>query len=65
MAGLFGVGLVAFEVVDGGAYVLAGLLVGTDGVDGVADHLKRLEGDHDFVVFDVVADQHEEYLRSS
>ncbi len=60
MATLFGVGLVAFEVMDGGANELAGLLVGADGVDGVADHLKGLEGNHDFVVFDVVAYEHEE-----
>jgi hypothetical protein len=26
----------------------------------VADQLKHLEGDHRFVVFDVVADEHEE-----
>ncbi len=60
VAALFGVGLVAFEVVDGGADVLAGLLVGADGVDDVADHLEGLKGDHDFVVFDVVADEHEQ-----
>jgi len=29
---------------------------GTDSVDGVADHMKRLERDHDFVVFDVIAE---------
>ena len=60
MAGFFGVGLVALEVVDGGADELAGLLVGADGVDGVADHLQGLKGDHDFVVLDVVANDHEQ-----
>ena len=59
VAALFGVGLVALEIVDGGADVVAGFFAGTDSVDGVADHLKRLERDHDFVVFDVIADQHE------
>src|SRR5712664_86605 len=59
VAALFGVGLVALEIVDGGADVVAGFFAGTDGMDGVADHQQRLEGDHDFVVFDVIADQHE------
>src|SRR6267378_8611096 len=56
VAALFGVGLVALEIVDGGAHMVAGFFAGTD---GVADHLKRLERDHDFVVFDVIAEQHE------
>ena len=58
VASLFGVGLVAFEVVDGSADELTGLLVGTDCVDSVSDHLEGLEGNHDFVVFDVVAYEH-------
>jgi hypothetical protein len=28
-------------------------------VNGVADHLQRLERNHHFVVFDVIADEHE------
>jgi len=28
-------------------------------MDGVTDHQERLEGDHDFVVFHVIADEHE------
>src|SRR6266404_1845559 len=59
VAALFGVGLVALEIVDGGAHMVAGFFGGTDGVDSVADHLKRLERDHDFVVFDVIAEQQE------
>jgi len=30
-----------------------------DGVNGVADHAQRLEGDHHFVILNVVADEHE------
>src|SRR6267142_330094 len=48
-----------FGSVDGAAHMVAGFFAGTDGVDGVADHLKSLERDHDFVVFDVIAEQHE------
>lgn len=58
VAGLFGVSLIAFEIVDGGADGLAGLFVGADGVDGVAEHLQGLEWDHNFVVFDVIAYEH-------
>ena len=42
VAGLLAVGLIALEVVDGGADFVAGLLVWADGVDGVADHQQRL-----------------------
>jgi hypothetical protein len=59
VAGLFGVGLVALEVVDGGADVVPGFLVGADCVDGVTDHLEGLEGNHDLVVFNIVANEHE------
>jgi hypothetical protein len=50
--------------VDGGRDELAGFFAGTDGMDGVADHQKCLEWDHNFVVFNVVADDHEDrFLR--
>ena len=39
--------------------VLARLLVGTHGVDGMAHHQQRLKRHHHFVIFDVIADQHE------
>ncbi|MNZ90485.1 hypothetical protein D3C78_1094490 [compost metagenome] len=64
MARLLAVGLVAFEIVDGGAHRLPGLLLGTDRVHGVTDHQQRLERHHGFVVFGVVADQHQDLLRS-
>src|ERR1700674_1779951 len=59
VATLFGVGLIALEIVDGGANGFARFFAGTDGVDGGADHQQRLERDHVSVVFDVIADQHE------
>jgi hypothetical protein len=62
VAEFFGVALVAFEIVDAGADELAGLFAGADGVDGMADHEEGLESDEDFVVFDVVADEHEDFL---
>src|SRR5579863_2997733 len=62
MAALFGVGLVAFEIVDGGAYGFAGRLAGADSIHRVTDHQEGLERNHDFVVFDVIADDHEDFL---
>ena len=59
VAALLGVGLIALEIVDARGNELAGFLAGTNGVDGVANHLKRFKGDHHFVVFDVIADEHE------
>jgi len=60
VAAFFGVGLIAFEIVNAGGDEFAGLFAGTNGVDGVAHHLKGFKGDHHFVVFDVVADEHED-----
>jgi hypothetical protein len=37
---------------------LAGFFVGTNGVDGVAEDLEGLEGNHHLIVFDVIADEH-------
>ena len=64
MAAFFGIGLIAFEIVDGGADGIAGFFTGANRVDGVADGEQCLERDHNFVVFDVVADQHKDiFLR--
>ena len=60
MAAFFGVGLVAFEVMNGGANVLAGFLVGADGVDDVAYHLEGLKRYHNFIIFNVVSNEHEQ-----
>src|SRR5258708_32757184 len=38
VAALFGVRLVALEIMDGGADGFAGFFAGADGMDGVADH---------------------------
>ena len=61
---LLAVGLVALEIVNGGAYRLAGYLVRANRMHGMADHLQRLERHHGFVVLGVVADQHENLLGS-
>jgi hypothetical protein len=63
VAWLFGVGLIAFEVVDGGANTVAGFFIRADCMDGMADHLERLEGNHDLVVFHEVANDHEKLCR--
>src|SRR5260370_40496540 len=52
--------MVALEFVVGGVDVVAGFFAVAEGVDGLAYHQQRLEGDHHFVVFDVIADQHED-----
>src|SRR5262249_39161677 len=62
VATFFGVGLIAFEVVDAGRDKLTGLFAWANDVDGVADHLKRFERDHHFIVFDIIADKHEDRL---
>ena len=64
VTGFFAVGLVAFEVVDGGAHRFAGLFARAGGMDGVADHQQGLEGHHGFVVFGVVTGQHQDFAGS-
>ena len=63
VTGFFAVGLVTFEVMDRGAHGLARSLVRADRMDGVPDHLQGLERHHHFVVFDVIADQHQDFFR--
>ena len=60
VAALFGVGLIALEVVNRGANLIAFLLAGTDGVNGVAHHLQRLKRNHDLVVLNKIAGQQQE-----
>ena len=60
VAWLFGVGLIAFEVVDGCANCVAFLFVGADDMGGVAYEQEHLVGNHDFVIFDVVAGEDED-----
>src|SRR5690606_22962341 len=62
VAALLAVRLITFEVVDRRPHGLAGLLARTHRVHRVTHGLERLERDHDFVVFDEIADQHEDPL---
>jgi hypothetical protein len=62
VAALLAVGLEAIEVVDRGGDDIAHLLVGTDGVQLMAEGEQDLERDHDFVVLDEVADQEEDFF---
>src|SRR5258708_21666277 len=60
VAALFGIGLIAFEIVNGGADMLTGFFPRADRVDRMAYHAQRLEWDHYFVVFHVVADDYQD-----
>src|SRR5262249_15979303 len=61
---LLGVGLIPFKVMDGGAHSLPGLLVWAHGMHLMTHGLQRLERDHDLVVLDEVAHQHQDSLPS-
>jgi len=60
VAALFGIGLIAFEIVNGGADKLTGFFPRADRVDRMAHHAQRLEWDHYFIVFHVVADDYQD-----
>jgi len=62
VAALLRIGLLALEVVDRGGDAVARVLAGADGVDAVADGAEDLERHHRLVVFDEVADQHQDLL---
>jgi hypothetical protein len=62
VARLLAVGLVAFEIVHGGAHLFAGLLAGTHGVHRMADHQQGLERHHGFVVLGKVTGEHQDLL---
>src|ERR1700722_8691093 len=64
VASLFAIGLVPLEVVDGGADRIANPLLRTDGINDMPHHQERLEGDHHFVVFNVISNEHEDSLDS-
>jgi hypothetical protein len=59
VAALFGVGLIAFEIVDRSGDKFASFLSRADHVNRVADHLKRVERNHHFEDFSVIARDHE------
>jgi hypothetical protein len=46
--------------VDCGSNLIALLLAGTDGVNGVANHLQRLKRNHYFVVLNKIAGEKQE-----
>lgn len=60
VARLLGVGLVSFEVMDGGADFVAGFFAGADDVNLMAHHDQGLIGHHEFVVFNEVTGQTED-----
>ncbi|MNP24544.1 hypothetical protein D3C76_1173140 [compost metagenome] len=62
--GFFAVGLIAFEIVDRSAHRLPGALARAHCMHAMADHLQGLERHHHFVIFNVVANQHQNLLRS-
>ena len=57
----FDIGLVPFEIVQRGLYLVAGLLVGTDDMDGVTDRLHPLLEDEDFIFLGEFAGEHEDF----
>ncbi len=63
VTGFFAVGLITFKIMNRSAHGAAGGLVRAHGVHRVADHLQGLERHHHFVVFDVIADQHQNLFR--
>jgi hypothetical protein len=60
----FAIGLVPFEVVDGGPNRIADALLRTDRVNGMPHHEERLERDHYFVILNIIANQHKDFLGS-
>src|SRR5229473_723126 len=64
VAALLRIGLIPFEIMDGGANELTGLFARANSVNGVADHQQRLERDHHLVVFNVITNEHKDgFLR--
>ena len=61
---LLAVSLVSLEVVDRRPDRIARALLRTDGIDGVAHHQERLKRNHHFVIFHIIANQHEDLLGS-
>ncbi len=62
MPWLFAVSLLSLKVVDGGAYALPGSLVRAKRTHLVTDHQQGLKRHHHFVVFEVIAGQHEDFF---
>jgi hypothetical protein len=62
VAALFAVGLVPFEIMDRGSNRIAGPFVRTDGMDDMPNHPQGLKRNHRFVIFHIIAHQHENFL---
>jgi uncharacterized protein (TIGR03435 family) len=60
VAPFFAIGLVAFEIMDRRPHGFARALIRTDRVDRVAHHQQRLERNHNFVIFHIIANQHQQ-----
>ena len=58
--GLFAVGLIPLKVVNGGPDPVASDLARADHIDPIPQHRQGLIGDHQLVVFDEVARQHQQ-----
>jgi hypothetical protein len=64
MTPLLTISLVPLEIVDRCPYRIARPLIRTDGMNGMPHHKQRLERNHNFVIFNVIANQHEQFLAS-
>ena len=62
VAAKLGVGLFAQEIVNSGCYGVSCALLGAYRINLVAQHGKRLEGDHRFVIFSEIAAKQQNLL---
>ena len=62
MSGLFRIGLMSFEIVDGGGDGVTGFFIRTHGMHSVANHQQHLKRYHDFVIFNKVPNQHQNFF---
>lgn len=62
MSRFLAVRLVTFKIVNGGCNGVSSLFVWAHGMAFVSDHQKHLKWDHDFVVFDKIANQKQDIL---
>ncbi|PPK43941.1 hypothetical protein B0G57_11013 [Trinickia symbiotica] len=63
MPTLFGIGLVALEIVDGRADLVALFFTRRHRVNDTSDDSERLERDHQLVVLHVIASENQDLLR--
>jgi hypothetical protein len=62
VAGFFAVGLIALEVMYSRAHLVARAFVGTNGMNSMSNHRKRLKRHHDFVIFHEITDKHQNFF---